>query len=209
MGGVSASQLIASVRPTIGRLGGWYDRRRGWRLNMTGLALVLGVAAAAMGSSSGGSRASQATCDRAKEEAVVALQAKQKNGTLLVRWWAGKPSISIKWPGYGGWRSILVSARLDVAEPQVAWWPRAVGRREAQYPGDQASYLRDLAAGKTLSIRLLPEVVPMADASVDGASDDPRHTTVPNAPDYPLELTFELSGLAAAITDAQGDCRPK
>jgi hypothetical protein len=101
-----------------------------------------------------------------------------------------------------------VSARLDVTEPQVAWWTRAVGKREAQYPGDQSSYLRDLAAGKTLTIRLSPEAVRMADASVDGASDDPRQTTVASAPDHPLELTFELSGLAAAI-DAQGNCRPK
>jgi len=176
---------------------------------MTGLMLVFGVAVSAVGSSSGGSRSSDAACDRAKEEAVVALQAKQKNGTLLVRWTAGRPSISIKWPSYGGWHPVLVSARLDVAEPQVAWWTRAVGKREAQYPGDQGSYLRDLAAGKTLTIRLSPEAVRMADASVDGASDNPWQTTVANAPDHPLELTFELSGLAAAITDAQGTCRPK
>ena len=175
---------------------------------MTGLMVVVGVAVAAVGSSSGGGRSSEAACDRAKDEAVVAIQAKEKKGTLLARWTAGRPSISIKWPSYGGWRPILVSARLDVAEPQVAWWPPAVGKREAQYPGDQASYLRDLAAGKTLSIRLSPEVVRMADASVDGAGDDPSHT-VAHASDYPFELTFELSGLAAAITDAQGNCRPK
>jgi len=70
--------------------------------------------------------------------------------------------------------SRLSVGSVDVAEPQVAWWTRAVGKREAQYPGDQSSYLRDLAAGKTLTIRLSPEAVRMADASVDGARDDPR-----------------------------------
>jgi len=162
----TASQLIRGVRPTMGCPEGLVRSKWVWRLSMTGLMLVFGVAVSAVGSSSGGSQFTDAACDRAKEEAVVALQAKQKNGTLLVRWAAGRPSISIKWPSYGGWHSVLVSARLDVAEPQVAWWTRAVGRREAQYPGDQSSYLRDLAAGKTLTIRLSPEAVRMADASV-------------------------------------------
>jgi hypothetical protein len=48
----------------------------------------------------------------------------------------------------------------------------------------------------------------MADASVDGAGDDPSHT-VAHGSDYPFGLTFDLSGLAAAITDAKGNCRPK
>ena len=174
---------------------------------MTGLP-VISMAFTAVGSSVVASRSVEAVCDRAKNGVVVAVQAKEKNGTLLVRWTAGGPSVSIKWPGYGGWRVVLVSARLDSAEPQMGWWTRAVGRREAQYPGDPATYLRDLAAGKTLIIRPLPAVVRAADASADGANEDPSQTTVRQVTDQPVELTFDLSGLAGAITDTQG-CRPK
>jgi hypothetical protein len=170
--------------------------------------VVLGLAVAAGGSSTSGIRSGEWRCQRSKDGAVVELRAKDDKGTLLVRWTAGRPSISIKWPDYVGTRSALVSAQLDQARPSVAFWPRAVGRREVQYPGDQASYLRDLAAGKALDIRLPPEAVRMADASSDGTSDDSWNTTVPHAAGQPVHLMFDLSGLPAAVTLVQSNCGP-
>jgi len=175
---------------------------------MAGLMVVLGVAVAAVGSSTSGLRSGEWRCQRSKDGAVVELRAQDNKGMLLVRWTAGRVSISIKWPDYGGTRSVLVSAQLDQAKPSVALWTRAVGRREVQYSGDQASYLRDLAAGKTLTIRLSPEAVRMADASSDGISDDPRRTTVPHAAGPPVQLMFDLSGLPAAVTVMQANCGP-
>jgi len=175
---------------------------------MTGLVAVLGVAVAAVGSSTSGIRSGELPCQRSKDGAVVELRAKDDKGKLLVRWTAGRPSISIKWPDYGGTPSVLVSAQLDQAKASVALWPRAVGRREVQYPGDQASYLRDLVAGKALNIRLSPEAVRMADASLDGTNDDPWRTTVPHATGPPVQLMFDLSGLPAAVTLVQSNCGP-
>jgi hypothetical protein len=175
---------------------------------MTGLMLVLGAAVAAGGSGTSAIRSGEWRCQRSKDGAVVELRAKDDKGTLLVRWTAGRPSISIKWADYGGTRSVLVSAQFDQVKPSVALWSRGVGRREVRYPGDQAAYLRDLAAGKTLNIRLSPEAVRMADASSDGTSDDPWRTTVPHAAGPPVQLTFDLSGLPAAVTLVQSNCGP-
>jgi len=175
---------------------------------MTGLMVVLGVTVAAVGSSTSVVRSGEWRCQRSNDGAVVELRAQDDKGTLLVRWTAGRPSISIKWPDYGGTRSVLVWAQRDEAKPSVALWPRAVGRREVQYPGDQASYLRDLVAGKILTIRLPPEAVRTADASSDGTSDDSWRTTVPHAAGSPVQLMFDLSGLPAAVTLLQSNCGP-
>ena len=104
----------------------------------------------------------------------------------------------------GGWGPLLVTTQLDDAEPTNAWWPRSVDRKELQFAGDQAAYLRALQAGRTLGVRLTPDAIPVADARSSG--DDTSQNVKPPIIDVPLAMTFDLAGLGAAISAAQGQC---
>jgi hypothetical protein len=150
------------------------------------------------------------TCHHAKDgSSLLAVSSKESNGTLLVRCAEGKPSISLKWGMAGGSASTLVSTRLDQREPTRSWWPRSVGRKEVQFAGDQLAYLRALRGGKTLAVRLPPDAVPAADARSSGIDDETWRNAMPPTVDVPLSMTFELTGLGAAISEAQGSCGTK
>ena len=148
------------------------------------------------------------TCDRATDSSLAILTAlsKERNATLVVRCSAGKPRISLRWGMAGGSGPVLVTTQLDDAEPTSAWWPRSVDRKEFQFAGDQAAYLRGLQAGKALGVRLTPEAVPVADAGSSGVGDATSQNVKPPIIDVPLVMTFDLTGLGAAISAAQANC---
>jgi hypothetical protein len=181
------------------------------RLDMKHLIVLVGVfacaAAAAAVSGSELGRPGQWTCHRAKDgslQAVLGVQSNENNGMLLVRCSVGKPSVSLKWDIPAGSRPTLVITRLDQAEPSSSLWPRSIDMREAEYPGDDAAYLQALRVGTTLVVRVSPCAVPVADAGSDGVSNG-----APPTIDHPVGMTFSLSGLGAAMLEAQGSCGPK
>jgi hypothetical protein len=136
---------------------------------------------------------------------VVEAAAAEGNGTLFVRCASGEATVFLKWRDYRGSGPILIKAQLDGAAPLLGWWPKAVGKREVQYSGDQAWLIRGLRVSKTLVVKLSPEAVFSADAGVDGNIDNPPQTV---AGILPLQMTFKLSDLAAALANAQGTCGP-
>jgi hypothetical protein len=183
------------------------------------IVLVGVVASAAAGASvSGGefARPGDWTCHRAKDgspQAVLGVVSNENNGMLLVRCTSGRPTISLKWGNYAGSHSTSVTMRLDQGESALSSWQPSTDRKEAQYPGDHAAYLRDLQQRKTLSVRLTPypvtPFVPVANVGLDGVTHDASRKTIPPAVDPPLEMTFTLAGLGAAILEAQGSCGPQ
>ena len=118
---------------------------------MKDLIILVGIVvlAAALASDA---RPGEWTCDRATDRSLAILTAlsMEKNATLVVRCSAGKPRISLGWGMAGGSGPVLVTTQIDDAEPTNAWWPRSVDRKEFQFAGDQAAYLRALQAGRTL-----------------------------------------------------------
>jgi len=178
------------------------------RSDVKDLIVIVGIvaSAAAVAPVSGDEfgRPGKWTCHRAGDgtlQAVLRVQSEENNGILLVRCSGGKPSISLKWDIPARSRPTLIITRLDQAEPSSSLWPRAIDRREAEYPGDDVAYLQALRWGKTLAVRVSPYPVPVADAGSD-ASRDPMPATF----DFPVGMTFSLSGLGAAILEAQGSC---
>ena len=167
-------------------------------VGLAGLALIVGAVASAR------TLNTDAATNRTKS-VVVEAAAAEENGTLLVRCAAGEATVFLKWRDYRGSRPILIKAQLDRSAPFQGWWPKAVGKREVQYPGDQAWLVRGLRASKTLVVKLSPEAVFSADAGVEGNSDNPPQTV---AGILPLQMTFRLSDLAAALAEAQGSCGP-
>lgn len=154
-------------------------------------------------------RPGQWTCNRAQDGgswAVLTTVSREKNAALVVRCSAGKSSISLKWGMAGGSGPVLVTTRVDDGEWTRTWWPRSVDRKESQFAGDQSAYLRALRGGETLTVRLTPEPAPVADARSSGVDDGaPQNVKLPTV-DIPLEMSFDLTGLAAAISEAHGTC---
>ena len=154
-------------------------------------------------------RPGQWTCNRSSDggsSAVLTALSRENNAALVVRCSAGKPSFSLKWGMAGGSGPVLVATRVDDGEWTRTWWPRSVDRKEFQFTGDQSAYLHALRVGKTLAVRLTPEAAPVADARSSGVDDGaPQNVKLPTI-DTPLEMTFDLTGLAAAISEAHGTC---
>ena len=151
----------------------------------------------------------QWSCDRANDggsSAVLTTLSREKNAALMVRCSAGKPSVSLRWGMAGGRGPFLVATRVDDGDWTKTWWLRSGDRHGIQFAGDQSAYLRALRVGKTLAVRLTPEAPPVADARSsgvdDGAPQDVKLLTI----DIPLEMTFDLTGLAEAISEAHGTC---
>jgi hypothetical protein len=175
---------------------------------MKDLIVIVGIvaSAAAVAPVSGDEflRPGEWTCHRARDgtlQAVLGVQSNENNGILLVRCSGGKPSISLKWDIPAGSQPTLIITRLDQAEPSSSLWSRAIDRREAEYPGDDVAYLQALRGAKALALRVSPYPVPVADAGSD-STQNPMPATF----DFPVGMTFSLSGLGAAILETQGSC---
>lgn len=167
-------------------------------VGLAGVTLIVGAAASA------GTLYADAA-GHLRKGVVVEAAAAEGNGTLVVRCAAGEATVSLKWHDYRGSRPILIKAQLDRSAPFQGWWPKAVGKREVQYPGDQASLVRGLRASKKLVVKVSPEAVFSADAGADGNIDNPPQTV---AGILPLQMTFMLSDVAAALAEAHGSCGP-
>lgn len=154
-------------------------------------------------------RAGEWTCKRGGDGhswSVLTASSKENSGTLVVRCTAGQPSLSLRWGIAGSPGPVLVTMRLDDGESTSTWWLRSVDRREFRFAGDPAAYLRALQVGKSLAVRLTPEAVPVADARSSGVDDEGSRNVKPPTIDVPLTMTFDLTGLAAAIGEAHGTC---
>ena len=181
--------------------------------------LVAVVASAAAGAPVRGgevARPGDWICHLAKDgspQAVLGVVSNENKGMLLVRCSSGRPTISLTWGNYVGSRPTSVTTRLDQGEPVLSSWQASPDRKEAQYPGDHAAYLQDLQRRKGLAVRLTPypvtPLVPVATVGVDGVTHDTSRKTMPPAVDPPVEMTFTLAGLGAAILEAQGRCGPQ
>ncbi len=154
------------------------------------------------------------TCHRAKDgsrQALLGVASAENNGMLLVRCSFGRPTVSLKWANYVGSSPTSVATRLNGGEPVVSRWLPSSDSKELEYSGDHRVYLRELQGQRTLAVRLIPYPVAlpvvMSSLGVSGgrsASGRP----IPLAADPPLDMTFSLAGLGAAIVEAQGSCRP-
>jgi len=185
---------------------------------MKHLIVLVGVAAsAAAGAPVPGepARPGQWTCHRAKDgspQALLAVVSNENNGMLQVRCSSGRPTISLKWGNYVGSRPTSVAMRLDQGEPAVSSWRPSADKTETEYPEDHAAYLQELQRRKTLAVRLTPHpvtpLVPAATVGLDGVTHEASRKTMPPAVEPPLAMTFDLTGLRAAILEAQGGCGP-